>query len=173
MTLAYRTMRGNILAATFEAEYKLYEILTEIFFPAAQSTNNQVTNDNAAEFPAPVAVLRLDFDKVFLKDRRATSGQKIDLFCKVRKSLQRLSEAAPEELVSRLRQANKWRNKFPHCSVTFVPHGNPPNQTLNAKLVCGGREDELTEAVLHDIDELFASTQSELELESLLTRLKG
>lgn len=171
MTVAFRTVRGSILAAAFEVEYTLDSILTEAFFPELQSAESRTMTDNTQRDPDSSAVLRSLFDELFLKDRPASFSTKIQLFKKLRTRLPKLAETLSTDLVKHLQEVLKWRNRFAHYPVTFAPCGTRQHQELKAKLVCNDKEEELTEQLLKDIESLFASTQRDLA--SVLTKLKS
>jgi hypothetical protein len=165
-------IRGNVLTAAFEVEQTLDSILTEVFFPEPQSPPGSYKDSGNTERTLGFTPERRSlFDELFLKDRPASFGRKIDLFKRICTRVTSLGQLVSNDLRRSLGDVQKWRNRFAHYPVAFVPIGAPPHQELKAKLVLGDGEEELTEALLQKIDALFASTQHGLS--SVLATLKG
>ncbi len=167
----WREVRGNILAACFELEYLLDGVLCEVFFPGADepSNENQPSVDRIAA-DVDARTLRKLFDGLVLKSGLIPFRRKIELLSDLSSGTRPLEKLVSDNLVSMLHKIRDIRNRFAHYPVTFTPLGDPPNQELQATLVCRDKELVLDDKFFGEYNPLFSSALAEME--ELFKRLK-
>jgi hypothetical protein len=153
----YRRIRGTILAAAFEIEYILDQLLVEILLPSPDSSKDK------SQWEHPVLGVKLDdlryiFDQHFLKSAPIRFARKIRIFKKSVSQLPNLAKITPDQLLNRLNRSSDLRNRFAHYPITFTIIGQFPNQTLLANLVCSDKEITLDKVFLTETQALFDVT---------------
>lgn len=113
-----RRIRGTILAHAFDVEYLLDQLIVETLMPAS----------------GPDPPERVLFDELFLKSPGAGFRNKVEVLRKLRAGLPRLREVLPDSVFGQLSRVRQVRNDFAHYPVTFIPTGDPPDQTLRPVL---------------------------------------
>lgn len=142
-----REIRGNVLAACFEIEYLLDQVITETLIPS--TTNNPDGRDI--------------FDELFLKGPASNFRTKIDVLRKLRLRVDRLQSLIPEDMFRQLDAVRQLRNDFAHYPVTFEPSGEVPNQNLVPVLVSRRGRFILDNAFIQSEGANFTSVMAGLE----------
>lgn len=156
----YREVRGNFLAACFEFEFMIDQLIAEAFFPGADSTDQAASRQ-----------LRDCFDDIFMKGGVVQFARKIDALKQIHSRVSRLQAAIRDDVFPKLTKVRKIRNKFAHYPIAFEPRGEPPNQTLAVWLVTCGSRIELNDKFIREYSMVFGEVAKTLE--SGLKQLKG
>ena len=167
----WREVRGNILAACFEVEYLLDQVLRVVFFPRLdEAPSEKDTRGHHMEANEDAQALERLFDELFLKSALISFRRKIDLLRDLSSRIPALQRLMPKDIVYKLDKIRDVRNRFAHYPVTFTPVGDPPIQELCASLVCGDKELTLDKNFFDEYNPLFSSILAEME--EMLKRLK-
>jgi hypothetical protein len=154
----FRKMRGNILAACFDTENVLDEIIGEAFFPGLSAPPGQraVLTDRAAYSSS--YVLKNAFTRIFLRTSANTFGRKVRLLQDISKEIRELDELLTEQLRADLDRVLKIRNAFAHFPLTFEVRAGSSGLALAALLLIAGEIVELTESICAEYKTLVSAT---------------
>ena len=75
----FRKLRGDILAASFEIENTVDEIVAEVFFPGLQAAPERSVGGAKLAVYVNSSVLKSVFGRLFLKASATTLGRKVGL----------------------------------------------------------------------------------------------
>jgi len=157
-----RKMRGDMLAASFDVENVLDEIICEVFFPGLNKAPGDGPQPANLEAYANSAVLKNVFGRVFLRTPSNTFGRKVELFLKVSKEIRELRNLVPDQLKGDLKMVLTIRNAFAHSPVSFDIKADPSNPQLAALIVVAGKITELTPPICAQYRDLVSSTAGQL-----------
>lgn len=167
----YREVRGNVLAACFEIEFTLDQVLCEIFFPGLDKTPEERSGEeNSIPMTEDAKALKSLFSDLFLKGASASLARKIRLLGKLSSQIPVVQKLAPLDLVTRLDGVRDMRNRFAHYPISFVPSGAVPNQDLAAHLDCRDKSLVLDQTFFAESSALFSSVGKDLN--ELFTNLR-
>ncbi|HUU41995.1 MAG TPA: hypothetical protein VMW42_13750, partial [Desulfatiglandales bacterium] len=128
----HREIRGNYLAACFEIEYQLDLVLSEVFFPGLDQTQDadKIQTTSNVEARERALALKDSFEEVLLKSGHLSFASKIDLLRKLADRINVLGNFVSKEVLTNLDKVRTARNTFAHYPITFKPSGKPPLQDL-------------------------------------------
>jgi hypothetical protein len=153
-----RKMRGNILAACFETENVLDEIIGEVFFPGLSSAPGQSTATADPTAYLKGSVLKNAFTRIFLRTSANTFGRKVELLKDVSKEIRQLDELLTDQLKADLDRLRRIRNAFGHFPITFEIRAADSGPVLAALLLVAGEIVELTQPICQDYKALVTGT---------------
>lgn len=161
-------MRGLVIAKTFELEYCVDQIITELLHPGPVSTVSKgESTTGTEESTSPRAV----FHDVFLKSNRLSFYKKISILKELLELLGPLEQADSKSIINGLNRARGLRNNFAHYPVSLEIIGDIPDQDLEAVLVSRKATYRLDESFVAECNGILGRSYSDLQ--SLLKKLLG
>lgn len=143
-----REVRGTLLSSAYEIEWILDQVLLGAFLPGQEN---------------PPTAQRTIFDDRLLKRSPLNLAYKIKLLSELRKTIPKLTELVPEELIEDLQAIRNYRNDFAHCPVALYPDGPEPIVKLKAVLVGSENSLELNDESVKKVLGLLSKTTTSLD----------
>lgn len=141
-----REVRGAVLAAGFEVEWIIDQIILRAFHPGADAEEERAL-----------------FDRLLLKKGPLRFANKIRLIKDLHKARASVRSALPEQILGLLDEVRTVRNDFAHYPVTLVPEGEEPISKLTPVLSGADADRMLDDASARQMLEKFASVVSGLD----------
>lgn len=148
LTTYFHQVRGNLIAAAYDLERIVDQLLLLSFVPAELHNKG------------PQAGL---FDEFILKGRFMSFASKIEILKKIRTEIVIIQDFIDSELVRKLDDARKIRNLFAHYPITFHMDGEEPIRMVKPVLVTRKEEIEMTNEKIGEYYALINNVRKELE----------
>jgi hypothetical protein len=166
-----RKFRGDILAACFEVENVLDEIVGEVFFPGLFRAPGDSTGTGDPVAYSNSAVLKNAFGRIFLRASGGTLGRKVRLFKDISKEIRQMGDLLTDQLETDLDKVLNLRNAFAHFPITFEVRGGQAGPEFAALILIGGEIVELAQPACQRYKALVSSTAGLLR--SALVKLQA
>ncbi len=145
-----KELRGRILAVCIQIELVLDSLLRHLFFPEHLFKIDQVKTDLKIS----------DLSSLFLYEviKVLRLSDKYRIFQKLSTQHKLLEDRDCKTLLADLDEVRKVRNLFAHSAISFVPVGDPPNQTLRPEGYSERKRIILDQEYILHCEKLFSQT---------------
>lgn len=160
-----KELRGRVLAVCIQIELTIDSLIRSLFFP------EQILKIDHTKTDLKVSDLSLLFLYEVVKGLRFSD--KCRIFKKLTTQHKLLENKGYKALLIKLDKVRKARNLFAHSAISFVPVGDPPNQTLRAEGYSEGKRIAINEKYIAHCEKLFSETMQLLEtLQRKITKVE-
>lgn len=150
-----KELRGRVLAVCIQIELTLDSLIRSLFFPEHILKIDQIKTN------LKVGDLSSLFLYEVVKDLRFSDKYRI--FKKLTTQHKFLEARDCKSLLIKLDGVRKIRNLFAHSAISFVPAGDPPDQTLMAEGYSEGKRVAIDEKYITHCEKLLSETMQLLE----------